>query len=164
MLLILLIMLVPSGFLFIHEIFAESSIETNEEIDLRLGAIEALDSVQQIPDLIFIMETLLRAPITQLKDGDPPYNQEPPDAQDDFRRSVTPPIPTLAPPTMQPPIPPAPTLAPPPPLPTMRPPMPPLPTLAPPPPPRPTRDPNPPNPPNPDPPIIIVPPNTPPNN
>jgi len=164
---VLIIMLVPSTFLLIQDIFAESSIEANEEIDLRLGAIEDLDNVQQIPDLIYIMETLLRAPITQIKDGEPPYNQEPPDAQDDFRGRITPAPPTIAPPTFAPPTIAPPTIAPPtfaPPTiaPPTRPPLPPptrfpfpppttrpIPTIPPPPPPPPpTQPPQPTQPPN----------------
>ena len=158
-----LIMIIPTGFVYIHDIFAESSsVETDEQIDLTLGAIEALDSVNNIPDLIFVMETLLRVPISQIKDGEPPYNQEPPDAQQDFRRptnmppTMTPPTqnpPTMAPPTMQPPtMMPPPTIRPtrlPPPQPPLPPTMMPPPTMPPtmrpfPPSPLPTRPPPPP--------------------
>ncbi len=149
----LIIMIIPTGFVYIHDIYAQSSIEENEQIDLTLGAIEALDSVNSIPDLIFVMETLLRVPISELKDGEPPYNQEPPDAQQDFRRPTNmPPTmvpPTMTPPTMMPPTLPPPTMMPPPPTmqppPTMMPPTLPPPTMMPPPTMRPTPRPFPPS-------------------
>ena len=167
LLIMLVIMIIPTGFVFIHEILAQSDIENDEQIDLTLGAIEALDSVNSIPDLIFVMETLLRVPISELKDGEPPYNQEPPDAQQDFRRPTNPP-PTMTPPTQPPPtIIPPPTMTPPTmmPPPTARPTLVPPPTLGPtipPPPPtmRPTRRPFPPTFRPPPPPTIIPPPPT----
>lgn len=190
-LIMLAIMIVPTGFVYINDIMAESSVEANEQLDLSLGAIEALDNVKSIPDLIFVMETLLRVPISELKDGEPPYNQEPPDAQQDFRiptdmpptmmpptqapPTMNPPTmmpPTMAPPTMMPPTMAPPTMRPPPtfvPPPTRRPIPPTPPTMRPNPPTRSPIDPpnQPPNPPNPIPvptPVIIVPPTQSPNN
>ncbi len=91
---------------------------TDEQIDLDMGAIDRINSVRDNPDLLNVMEILLRAPIPRVPDPEPPYNQEPPDAQNDFR---TAPPPTNPPnPPTNPPVPPTN-----PPLPPTNPPVPP---------------------------------------
>ena len=129
-----LLLLLPAFFISVQHLAADSatnaSIDAAEKTDLETGAIEPVDSVKNNPDLLYVLETLLRAPVTQLKDGEPPYNQQPPDAQDDFRTRVVPTDPPTVPtepptvPTMPPPV--IPTM-PPPPVPT----NPPVPTLPP---------------------------------
>jgi hypothetical protein len=118
----LLLLLVTGLFLSVQHIAAEPSatdLTADQKTDLDTGAIEPTDSVENNPDLIYVLELLLRAPVSQLKDGEPPYDQEPPDAQDDFRTRVEPPMPTEPP--VPPPMPSEPPM-PPPPLPTEPPP------------------------------------------
>ncbi len=149
-----LLLLIP-GLLFSTQYIAADSIadgnlNADQKTDLDTGAIEPLDSVENNPDLIYVLEILLRAPVSQLKDGEPPYNQQPPDAQDDFRSRVEPPIPTEPPPpppipTEPPPPPPPPPTEPPPPVPTRPPLFPGFPFDPPDDPPPPPNDPPPPN-------------------
>lgn len=126
----LLLLLLPAFLISVQGLAADSatneSLGAAEKTDLETGAIEPVDSVKNNPDLLYVLETLLRAPVTQLKDGEPPYNQQPPDAQDDFRTRVIPtPPPTVPtnPPTVPTPPPTVPT-NPPPVIPTMPPPIP----------------------------------------
>lgn len=130
----LLLLLAAGLFLSVQHIAAEPSapdLTADQNTDLDTGAIEPADSVRNNPDLLYVIELLLRAPVSQLKDGEPPYDQEPPDAQDDFRTRVEPPVPT------EPPVPPPMPTEQPPPMPTEPPPIPtgppPFPTLLPPP-------------------------------
>ncbi len=128
------LLLLPAFLIHVQLLAAEpvtnASLDDAEKTDLETGAIEPVDSVKNNPDLLYVLETLLRAPVTQLKDGEPPYNQQPPDAQDDFRTRVVPTDPPTVPtdpptvPTNPPPV--IPTV-PPPPIPT----NPPVPTLPP---------------------------------
>ena len=150
----LLLLLIPGLLLSVQYIAADSTADENlnadQKTDLDTGAIEPTDSVENNPDLIYVLEILLRAPVSQLKDGEPPYNQQPPDAQDDFRSRVEPPIPTEPPPpppipTEPPPPPPPPPTEPPPPVPTRPPLFPGFPFDPPDDPPPPPNDPPPPN-------------------
>ncbi|MCL4245305.1 MAG: hypothetical protein KJ002_09275 [Candidatus Dadabacteria bacterium] len=119
----LLLLFLPAFLISVQNLAADSatnaSLDAAEKTDLETGAIEPVDSVKNNPDLLYVLEVLLRAPVTQLKDGEPPYNQQPPDAQDDFRTRVvpTPPptVPTDPPVPTNPPV--IPTM-PPPPIPT----------------------------------------------
>ncbi|GEM_PF-6829920 len=149
-----LLLLIPGLLLPIQHIAADSTagenLNADQKTDLETGAIEPTDSVENNPDLIYVLELLLRAPVSQLKDGEPPYDQEPPDAQDDFRTRVEPPLPTEPPvtppvPTEPPPPPPPPPTEPPPPVPTRPPLFPDFPDNPPDDPPPPPNDPPPPN-------------------
>jgi len=120
----LLLLLLPAVLISVQNLAAGSAadagLDAAEKTDLETGAIEPVDSVKNNPDLLYVLEVLLRAPVTQLKDGEPPYNQQPPDAQEDFRTRVVPtPPPTV--PTNPPPVPTDPPVIPtmpPPPVPT----------------------------------------------
>jgi len=62
-----------------------NNVENNVNIDLQLGAIEQLNAVKKNTDLIDLMHFLTEAPIPKDPGPVPPYNQQPPDAQKDFR-------------------------------------------------------------------------------
>jgi len=121
----LLLLLLPAVLISVQSLAADSAadagLDAAEKTDLETGAIEPVGSVKNNPDLLYVLEVLLRAPVTQLKDGEPPYNQQPPDAQEDFRTRVVPTSPPTVPtnpptvPTNPPPV--IPTM-PPPPIPT----------------------------------------------
>jgi len=131
----LLLLLTPAFLISIQHLAADPTangdIGEAEKTDLGTGAIEPPDNVRNNPDLIYVLELLLRAPVSQLEDGEPPYDQQPPDAQQDFRTRVVPTEPPVIPteppviPTEPPVIPTEPpvipTEPPPPPLPSTRP-------------------------------------------
>lgn len=99
----LMLLLAPVFLISIQHLAADppanGDIGEAEKTDLDTGAIEPPDNVRNNPDLIYVLELLLRAPVSQLKDGEPPYDQQPPDAQQDFRTRTNPPpvIPTEPP-------------------------------------------------------------------
>lgn len=99
----LLLLLAPAFLISIQHLAADppanGDIGEAEKTDLGTGAIEPPDNVKNNHDLIYVLELLLRAPVSQLEDGEPPYDQQPPDAQQDFRTRTEPPpvIPTEPP-------------------------------------------------------------------
>jgi len=99
----LLLLLAPAFLISIQHLAADpppnGDIGEAEKTDLGTGAIEPPNNVQNNLDLIYVLELLLRAPVSQLEDGEPPYDQQPPDAQQDFRTRTNPPpvIPTEPP-------------------------------------------------------------------
>lgn len=75
---------------FISQYSFAYELSDDEKLDIELGALDTPTSVKNNDDLIYLLQIRTREPIPRIPDLKPPFKQQPPGAQDDFREEEPP--------------------------------------------------------------------------